>query len=57
MPLSRLEPYGFFIILGVVFVLPLLGSSLGVDLGIMEWLVIGPAMWVVQLIFSLVGFG
>ena len=56
-PLSRLEPYGFFIILGVVFVLPLLGSSLGVDLGIMEWLVIGPAMWVVQLIFSLVGFG
>ena len=56
-PLSRLEPYGFFIILGVVFVLPLLGNSLGVDLGIMEWLVIGPAMWVVQLIFSLVGFG
>ena len=46
-PLSRLEPYGFFIILGVVFVLPLLGSSLGVDLDIIEWLVIGPAMWVV----------
>lgn len=56
-PYSRIEPYGFFIILGVVFVLPLLGNALGVDLGILEWLVIGPSMWVVHLIFSLVGIG
>jgi Zn-dependent protease len=53
-PLSRLEPYGFFIILGVVFILPLLGRSLGIDLAVMEWLVIGPAEWVTHLIFSLV---
>jgi Zn-dependent protease len=55
-PLSRLEPYGFFIILGVVFVLPLLADALGVDLGVMEWLVIGPAEFLSRLIFSLVGF-
>lgn len=55
-PLSRLEPYGFFIILGVVFVLPLVASTLGVDLGVMEWLVIGPAEFLSRLIFSLVGF-
>jgi Zn-dependent protease len=54
-PLSRLEPYGFFIILGVIFVLPLLASAVGVDLGIMQWLVIGPAEWVNRAIFWLVG--
>jgi Zn-dependent protease len=54
-PLSRLEPYGFFIILGLVFVLPLLGSTLGVDLGVMNWLVIAPAEWLSRAIFALVG--
>ena len=44
-PLSRVEPFGFFIILGVVFLLPLLGDWLGFDLRVMEWLVIGPAEW------------
>ena len=55
-PLSRLEPYGFFIILAIVFILPLLAGALGLDIGIMEWLVIGPAEFLSRLIFSLVGF-
>ena len=38
-----------------MFVLPLLGSTLGVDLGIMEWLVIAPAEWLSRAIFALVG--
>jgi Zn-dependent protease len=54
-PLSRLEPYGLFIILGLVFLLPLLGSTLGVDLGIMDWLVIAPAEWLSRAIFALAG--
>jgi Zn-dependent protease len=54
-PLSRLEPYGLFIILGLVFLLPLLGSTLGVDLGIMDWLVIAPAEWLSRVIFALAG--
>ena len=54
-PLSRLEPYGFFIILGLVFLLPLLGSTIGVDLGIMDWLVIKPAEWLGRVIFDLAG--
>lgn len=53
-PLSRLEPYGFFIILGVVFVLPMLGSTVGVDLSVMQWLVIGPAQWLSSVILSVV---
>ena len=56
-PLSRLEPFGFFIILGVVFLLPLLGDWLGFDLKVMEWLVIGPAEWLSRVIFRLMGAG
>ncbi len=56
-PLSRLEPYGFFIIIGLLFVLPLLGSTIGVDIGIMQWLVMGPAEWLSRAIFALVGAG
>lgn len=56
-PLSRLEPYGFFVIIGLLFVLPLLGSTIGVDIGIMQWLVMGPAEWLSRAIFTLVGAG
>ena len=56
-PQSRLEPYGFFVIIGLLFVLPLLGSTIGVDIGIMQWLVMGPAEWLSRAIFTLVGAG
>jgi Zn-dependent protease len=54
-PLSRVEPYGFFIILGVIFVLPLLGSTVGLDLAVVQWLVIAPAQWLSGMIVALVG--
>lgn len=56
-PLSRLEPYGFFVIIGLLFVLPLLGNTIGVNIGIVQWLVIGPAEWLSRAIFALVGAG
>ena len=31
-PLARLEPYGLMIVIGLVFILPLLGAQLGIDL-------------------------
>ena len=31
-PLARLEPYGLMIVIGSVFILPLLGAQLGIDL-------------------------
>lgn len=55
-PLSRLERWGFLIILGIVFVLPLLARSVGVELGVIDWLVLRPAEFVSRLIFSMVGF-
>ncbi len=31
-PLAQLEPYGLFIIIGIIFILPLLGQNLGLNL-------------------------
>ena len=41
-PLARLERYGFLIIIGVIFVLPALGRSAGLDLNLFDWLVRQP---------------
>jgi len=38
-PLARLEPYGMMILIGVLFILPLLGAQLGIDLNVV-WLLI-----------------
>ncbi|MBL4801160.1 MAG: site-2 protease family protein [Emcibacter sp.] len=45
-PLSRLEPYGMFIIIGL-FLLPTLGRQIGLDLNIL-WAVIGPVINLVE---------
>jgi Zn-dependent protease len=31
-PFSRLEPYGMLVLIGLLFILPLLGTQLGLDL-------------------------
>ena len=38
-PLARLEPYGMMILIGLLFILPLLGAQLGIDLNVV-WLLI-----------------
>jgi Zn-dependent protease len=38
-PLARLEPYGMVILIGVLFILPLLGAQLGIDLNVVWQLV------------------
>ena len=40
--LARLERYGLFILIGLIFILPILGRQLGIDLNIFRWLVLGP---------------
>src|ERR1700694_3897974 len=40
-PLARLEPYGMMILIGVLFILPLLGAQLGIDLNVV-WQLVGP---------------
>jgi len=38
-PLAKLEPYGMMILIGLLILLPLLGSQLGVDLGFVSHLI------------------
>jgi len=40
--LARLERYGLFILIGLIFILPILGRQLGTDLNIFRWLILGP---------------
>jgi len=38
-PLARLEPYGMMILIGLLIILPLLGSQLGVNLSFVSYLI------------------
>lgn len=40
-PLARLENFGILIILGALFILPLIGDRIGIDLNVFVWLVGG----------------
>lgn len=55
LPLARLERWGFLIVVGALFLLPLIGSQLGLDLNIFGWLVIQPAEWLSLRILDLAG--
>lgn len=54
-PLARLERWGMFIILGGLFILPLIGGQLGVDLNIFSWLVGVPVDYLIGLILKVTG--
>ena len=44
-PLARLERFGIFIVVGLVFLLPMLGRRIGWDLNVTEWLIWRPIGW------------
>ncbi|NNG02837.1 MAG: site-2 protease family protein [Inquilinus sp.] len=54
-PLARLERYGFLIIIGVVFLLPMIGRQIGIDLEVFYWIVIVPVNWLFTLFAALAG--
>jgi Zn-dependent protease len=54
-PLARLEPYGMMILIGLLIVLPLLGSQLGVDLGFVSHLLSITTGSVIRAIVQLTG--
>jgi Zn-dependent protease len=57
LPLARVEHYGLFILIGAIFILPLIGSQLGLDLAILPWLLDAPVGWVIDVIAGLTGAG
>lgn len=55
-PFARLERYGFFILIGVVLVLPLAGRYAGLDLDIFSTIVLEPARFLIGLIMWMTGY-
>src|SRR5262245_5276439 len=54
-PLARLEPYGILILIGLIFVLPMLGSQLGFDLSIVSRVLSSSTNAIIKVILGLTG--
>ncbi len=54
-PLARLEPYGMMILIGLLIILPLLGSQFGVDLSFVSHLLSISTGSVIRVILKLTG--
>jgi Zn-dependent protease len=54
-PLARLEPYGMLILIGLLFILPMLGTQLGVDLSIVSRVIASSTDFIIGGILRLTG--
>src|SRR6266849_6601698 len=54
-PLARLEPYGMLILIGLLFILPMLGAQLGVDLSIVSRVIASSTGAIIDAILRLTG--
>ncbi len=54
-PLARLERYGILILIGALFILPMIGDRFRQDLNIFRWLVSGPVYAVIDVILMISG--
>ncbi len=54
-PLARLERFGLFIVIGLVFLLPMLGRQIGLDLNVIYWVIWRPVDWLWPLFEGLAG--
>jgi Zn-dependent protease len=54
-PLARIEPYGMMILIGLLIVLPLLGTQLGVDLSLVSHFISSATGTVIRAILRLTG--
>ncbi len=52
--LARSERYGMFILLGLIFVLPMLGSLIGQNWNVFAWLILPPVEFLYSLILTYV---
>ena len=54
-PLARLEPFGMLILIGILILLPLAGSQLGLNLDVISALLRASTGYVIQLILAVTG--
>tara|TARA_B100000959_G_scaffold32163_1_gene30630 strand:- start:145 stop:828 length:684 start_codon:yes stop_codon:yes gene_type:complete len=55
--LARVEKYGLFLIIGILFILPMIASQLGVRLNILGWLIGDLVEFLIRGIKTLAGLG
>ena len=55
LPLARLEPYGMLILTNLIFLAPLLGAEVGVNLNIISRRIAGPTNAILALILWVPG--
>ena len=53
-PYARIEPYGMLIVILALFLLPVLGQRLGVNLDVFGYLVAAPVNWMLHHIMALI---
>ena len=56
LPLARLEPYGIMILIGILFILPMIGAQLGLDLSFVSHVIAVVTSEVVAVILRLTGY-
>lgn len=56
-PLARLERVGILVVLGILFVLPMLGNAVGLNLNTSTWLIGIPAQALYEIIVTVAGHG
>jgi len=54
-PLARLEPYGLALLIGVLFILTILGAQFGIDLSVVSRFVASATYAVISAILVLTG--
>jgi Zn-dependent protease len=54
-PLARAERYGMLILIGVLFILPMLGRYVGTDLNVLAWILEWPAEKIYDVVSWLTG--
>src|SRR5262249_33003326 len=56
-PLAPLAPYGMIILIGILFILPMIGAQLGLDFSIVSYVIAVVTNEVVAVILRLTGYG
>jgi Zn-dependent protease len=54
-PFAKLERFGFLVLLGIIFLLPMLGRQIGTDLNLFRWAVGIPLRWLTPIFLAVAG--
>jgi Zn-dependent protease len=54
-PFAKLERFGFLFLLGIIFLLPMLGRQIGTDLNLFRWAIGIPLEWLTPIFLAVAG--